>query len=103
MVGIELGFPSEEVELEVLRHETGIPHAAAQRLVRMAAAIRRVEASGLREVASTRTLVTAGRLMAAGVDARAAAWGALGAPLTDDPQMSEGLRVLIDSYMGAAE
>ena len=41
--------------------------------------------------------------MAAGVDARSAAWGALGAPLTDDPQMSEGLRVLIDSYMGAAE
>lgn len=103
MVGIELGFPSEEVELEVLRHETGIPHARAQRLVRMAAAIRRIEASGLREVASTRTLVTAGRLMAAGVDARSAAWGALGAPLTDDPQMSEGLRVLIDSYMGAAE
>jgi nitric oxide reductase NorQ protein len=103
MVGIELGFPSEDVELEVLRHETCIPHAAAQSLVRMAAAIRRVETSGLREVASTRTLVTAGRLMDAGVDMRSAAWAALGAPLTDDPQMSEGLRVLIDSYLGAAE
>jgi len=103
MVGIELGFPSEDVELQVVQHETGIGHAVAHCLVRLAAAIRRVEAAGLREVASTRTLVTAGRLMAAGVDAPSAAWAALGAPLTDDPQMSEELRVLIDTYISAAE
>jgi nitric oxide reductase NorQ protein len=102
MVGIELNFPSEEVELKVVVHETGLGTDQARRLVRLAAAIRRVESGGLREVASTRTLVTAGRLMAAGVDAQSAAWAALGVPLADDPHISQGLRTMIENYIPIA-
>ncbi|WP_428338940.1 CbbQ/NirQ/NorQ/GpvN family protein [Mycobacterium sp.] len=99
MVGIELTFPSPEVELQVPIHESGLDADRALELVRLAAAIRRVESGGLREVASPRTLITAGQLMASGVDARSAVWAALAVPLTDDRQVAEGLRAMIDNYI----
>ena len=99
MIGIELTFPTPELELEVLMHEAGLDRGHATELVHLAAAIRRAEASGLREVASTRTLISAGQLMAAGIGGRDAVWSALGVPLTDDPQVSAGLRTLVDHYV----
>lgn len=99
MVGIELSFPTPDVELAVVMHEAGLDSGRATELVHLAAAIRRAESSGLREVASTRTLVSAGQLMAAGISGRDAVWSALGVPLTDDPQVSAGLRVLVDHYV----
>lgn len=98
MVAIELDFPSEETELGVLRHETAIDDGTARVLVRIAAALRRSN-FGLREVASTRTLVTAGKLIAAGIPVRSALWAAVGAPLSDDRGVAEGLKTLIDSYV----
>jgi nitric oxide reductase NorQ protein len=99
MVGIELTFPTPDVELKVLMHEAGLDIGPATELVHLAAAIRRVDSTGLREVASTRTLITAGLLMAAGIGGGDAVWSALGVPLTDDPQVSAGLRTLVDHYI----
>jgi nitric oxide reductase NorQ protein len=103
MVGIELDFPSQAVEIEVLRHEAGLDAEGAAELVRLATALRRVEDPGLREVASPRTLITAGRLMASGIDKRSAVWAAVGVPLTDDPQVAAGLRSMIDNYISSGE
>jgi nitric oxide reductase NorQ protein len=99
MIGIELGFPPADVEEKVIVHETGVGQENAARLVRLAHAIRRVQAPGLREVASTRVLIAAGRLMAAGLTAREAGQAAIVGPLTDDPLVSEGLLELIDAYL----
>ena len=98
MVGIELTFPAPEIEEAVVAHEARIDAADAARLVQIGQAIRRVQTSALREVASTRVLVAAGRLMAAGLPAREAARAAIAGPLTDDPAVSAGLVQLIDAY-----
>lgn len=99
MIAIELGFPPQDVEEKVVVHETGAGQETAARLVRFAHAIRRAQAPGLREAASTRVLIAAGRLMAAGLPARDAARAAITGPLTDDPLMAEGLAEMIDAYL----
>ena len=53
-------------------------------LVQLGQAIRRLETGGLREVASTRVLIAAGRLIAEGLSPRDAARAAIAGPLTDD-------------------
>ncbi|HUO48009.1 MAG TPA: CbbQ/NirQ/NorQ C-terminal domain-containing protein, partial [Acidimicrobiales bacterium] len=102
MVAIELDFPPADVEEKVLSHEAGVDPATAAQLVRLAAAIRQLEAAGLREVASTRVLVAAGRLVTEGLGLREAARAAVAGPLTDDPLLTVGLYELIDAYVAPA-
>jgi nitric oxide reductase NorQ protein len=99
MIAIELGFPPADVEEKVIAHETGVGQETAARLVRLAHAIRRAQAPGLREVASTRLLIAAGRLMAAGLTARDAGRAAIVSPITDDPLVTVGLMEMIDAYL----
>jgi nitric oxide reductase NorQ protein len=67
--------------------------------VRLGQAIRRLETTGLREVASTRVLIAAGRLVAEGLSARDAARAAVAGPLTDDTAVTSGLFEMIDAYL----
>jgi nitric oxide reductase NorQ protein len=99
MVAIELDFPPPDVEEKVVTHEAGIDPERAARLVELGQAIRRVQHAGLREVASTRVLVAAGQLLAAGLPLRTAARAAVAGPLTDDPVVLAGLHELIDTYL----
>jgi nitric oxide reductase NorQ protein len=99
MVAIELDFPPPEVEERILVHEAGVEPATAAALVELGQAIRRVESSGLREVASTRVLIAAGQLVASGLDLRTAARAAVVGPLTDDPRITTGLFELVDAYL----
>jgi nitric oxide reductase NorQ protein len=99
MVAIELDFPPADVEEKILLHEAGIDQPTAASLVQLGQAIRRLEASGLREVASTRVLVAAGRLVAAGLSARDACRAAVAGPLTDEPLITAGLLEMIDTYL----
>jgi len=99
MVAIELDFPPVDVEEKVVAHEAGVDHEMAQRLVRLGQAIRRLEGAALREVASTRVLVAAGRLVGEGLPVRDAARGAIAGALTDDPVVSAGLVEMIDAYL----
>ena len=100
MVAIELGFPPIEVEEKIVAHEARVDHETASRLVQVGRAIRRLESAGLREVASTRVLVAAGQLVAAGLGIVDAARAAVAGPLTDDPRLTAGLFELIDAYLG---
>ncbi len=100
MVAIEFGFPTSEIEEGIVSHEAGIDRAVAVDLVRFGQAIRRLETAGLREVASTRVLISAGRLVAAGLSLPAAARAAIAGPLTDDASVRCGLYDLIDVYLG---
>jgi nitric oxide reductase NorQ protein len=99
MVAIEMDFPPSDVEEKIVSHEAGIDHDQAAQLVRLAGAIRRVEHAGLREVASTRVLIAAGRLVADGLPIGAAARAAVAGPLTDDPVVLAGLHELIANYL----
>lgn len=86
-VAIEFDYPAPALEQKIVRHETGLDDETAANLVQFAAMTRRLKGSGLDEGASTRLLVHAGKLMAAGVDAATACRGAIAEPLTDDPEM----------------
>jgi len=99
MVALEFGFPPPEVEEAIVAHEAGAPPADAARLVRFGQAIRRAETAGLREVASTRVLVAAGRLASEGLSLREAARIAIAGPLTDDATVMRGLVEMIDLYL----
>jgi nitric oxide reductase NorQ protein len=99
MVAIEFGFPAPEVEEKIVAHEAGISPGTAAQLVRFAQAIRRLETAGLREVASTRVLIAAGRLAAEGLSLREAARAAVAGPLTDDSIVMSGLVKMIDVYL----
>ena len=99
MIAIEFDFPPADVEEKILSHEAGIDQETAARLVRLGHAIRRAQAPGLREVASTRVLIAAGQLVAAGLPVRDAARAAIAGPLTDDPLITEGLIEMIDAYL----
>jgi nitric oxide reductase NorQ protein len=101
MVAIELDFPPADVEEKIVLHESGVDTQAAAQLVRLGGAIRRLETSGLREVASTRVLVAAARLVTAGLTLRDAARAAVAGPLTDEPLVSAGLFEMIDAYLPA--
>lgn len=100
MVAIELDFPPADVEEKIVAHEAGIDHEVAAQLVHLGQAIRRLENAGLREVASTRVLIAAGRLVAAGLSTREAARAGVAGPLTDDPSVTLGLFEMIDAYLG---
>jgi nitric oxide reductase NorQ protein len=99
MVAIEFGFPPADVEEKIVAHEAGIDHDRAAQLVRLGQAIRRLETTGLREVASTRVLIAAGRLVAEGLSPREAARAAVAGPLTDDPTVMSGLVEMINAYL----
>ena len=103
MVAIELDFPPTDVEEKVVAHEAGVGHETAAPLVRLAHAIRQLDAAGLREVASTRVLIAAGRLVAEGLTLRDAARAAVAGPLTDDPVVTTGLFEMIDAYLDGPE
>lgn len=99
MVAIELDFPPVDVEEKVVAHEAGVDQETAAQLVRLGQAVRRLETAGLREVASTRVLIAAGRLVGEGLSIRTAARAAVAGPLTDDPLVTAGLHEMIDAYL----
>ncbi|MGE2712508.1 AAA family ATPase [Mycolicibacterium litorale] len=101
MVAIEFGFPAPELEESIVAHEAGVDNATAAALVRFGQAIRRLETGGLREVASTRVLIAAGRLAAEGLPMRDAALAAIAGPLSDDATVGRGLAEMIDVYLDA--
>ncbi len=101
MVAISMDFPDPSVEVRVLCQEAQVTEEQAGQLVALAVAIRRAGRQDLREVASTRALVSAARLMSAGVAPRVAAAAAITGPLSDEPAVRAGLQELIDSYLAA--
>lgn len=101
MVAIDFSFPTTEVEEEIVIREAAVARSVAAALVRFGQAVRRLEAGGLREVASTRVLIAAGRLVAEGLPMRDAALAAIAGPLTDDAVVRRGLAEMIDIYLAA--
>ena len=102
MVSIELDFPAPDLELQILREEAGIADAIAEDLVRLGQSVRRVRDAGLREAASTRTLIAAATLIDEGVSFRDAAIAAIAGPLTDDAELRDGLITMIEAHAPAA-
>ena len=97
LVAIQFAFPPEAIEIEIVSTEASIDRSTSAQLVALARAIRTLDASLLREVASTRLLVAAGKLVKAGLSARAAAQAAVVDALSDDPAVEQGLREILQA------
>ncbi|HEX9684099.1 MAG TPA: CbbQ/NirQ/NorQ/GpvN family protein [Acidimicrobiales bacterium] len=99
MVAIELSFPPPDVERSIVMREAGVDESTAAGLVQLGGAIRQLDGQGLKEVASTRTLIAAGSLMSEGLTIVEAAESAVAGPLTDDRRIHDGLVQMIRSYL----
>ena len=100
-LSLDFDYPLREVEQEIVEKETGADPETAARLVELGTMIRNLRDHGLEEGVSTRLLVYAARLMQEGVPARRAAEVTMARPLTDDADMQETLRELIDAVFEA--
>jgi nitric oxide reductase NorQ protein len=98
-VSIELDFHPADVETEVVAHEARVDLETAQVLVKVGEAIRHLEGSPLQEVASTRTLISAGELVAEGLNLRRAIQAAVVQTLSDDPDVVRALGELVDAFV----
>jgi len=96
-VAIELDFQPANIEIDVVAHEAGIDLETSKELVKIGGAIRKLDSSQLREVASTRLLIMAGGLIAGGLSFRNAVQSAIVEVLSDDHDIIRALGELVDS------
>ncbi len=99
-VSICFDYPSPEQETEIVAHESGCSEEEAATLVRIGQASRNLRGHGLTEGASTRLLVYAGSLIAAGMQMQTACRATLVESLTDDAEMTKALDELLHSVLG---
>lgn len=94
-VALRFGYPLPEAEAAIVAQESGIALDRAERLVRLATALRALKDHDLEEGASTRLLVYAATLMVAGYDPLQACRAALVEPLTDDEETAAALMEVV--------
>ena len=96
-VALEFDYPAPELERTIVASESGVDPALAEKLVKFAQMTRNLKGSGLEEGASTRLLVHAGKLIAAGVEPVVACRSAIVQAITDDAEMLAAIRELSSS------
>lgn len=99
-VAMRFDYPSAEQETQIVATEAGIDERLAGQLVRLSNAIRRLENHDLEEVASTRLLIFAARLIKAGVPVQQACMACLAEPLSDDLQTVHALMDVVNVHFG---
>jgi len=98
-VGINFDFPTPEVEKKILMNEVpGLSADIAAKLVATGGKARGLKDHGLDEVTSTRALVYAGNLIAAGLEPITACRAAMVNPMTDDIELSAALTEIINAH-----
>ncbi|QLF94997.1 CbbQ/NirQ/NorQ/GpvN family protein [Pseudomonas sp. ABC1] len=99
-VALRFDYPDAEHEWPIVAREAGVSEALARQLVGLGQDVRRLEQHDLQEVASTRLLIYAARLIGAGMDVRSACLACLAEPLSDDVQTVAALMELVDVHFG---
>ena len=102
-VTLAMKYLPPEREAGVIMAEAGIPMATAQRLVGCAVAIRTADEAFHFEPPSTRVLVTAAHLIAAGATELDAADACILAPLSTDGAVTDGLREVAAASLAAID
>ncbi|WP_298701871.1 CbbQ/NirQ/NorQ/GpvN family protein [uncultured Variovorax sp.] len=97
---IDFDFPEAGVEVSVVEHESEVSRDLAAKLVAVAAQSRALRGRGLEEGMSTRMLVHAGGLIAAGISVHEACTVAMVAPLTDDREIQSALNGFVEAQFG---
>ncbi len=90
-VSLTFDFPQAAQEAAIICQETGIAVAQAERLVKLAKALRSLQAQDLEEAASTRLLIYAATLIQAGLTPQLACQVAIVDSLTDEAETAAAL------------
>lgn len=90
-VSVAFGYPSADVEFEIIKVETGVDDNIAKLLVSYASKIRSISELELVETISTRLLINAAKLINNKLDCRLACNIAIIQPLTDDSVVQKNL------------
>jgi MoxR-like ATPase len=98
-VSLDLDYLPEQDEASVVAAETGVAFEVAQQLAHVATSLRQAAREGTHEPPSTRTLVTAARLVVHGLEPRAAIHAAILEPLFSGNAVDTGLRELIAALL----
>ena len=99
-VALRFGYPSPELEQEIVIGETGIDAMTAKRLVSLGNALRALKDHDLEEAASTRLLVYAATLIHGGYDPVEACRASLVESLTDDEETADALMEVVSATYG---
>ena len=102
-VTLAMRYLPPETEAEVIVAEAGIPIATARRLVGCAVAIRTADEAFHFEPPSTRVLVTAAHMIAAGATELDAADACILAPLSTDGAVADGLLEVAAASLATAD
>ena len=93
---LTFAYPSEENEITVVVKESGVNTADGKKIVKIGNKIRQLTEIALLESVSTRLLVVAGKLIAAGFPPRLACLSAIAEPLSDDEDALAAMRQVIE-------
>ncbi|HEX2944165.1 MAG TPA: CbbQ/NirQ/NorQ/GpvN family protein [Rhodopila sp.] len=99
-VAMEFDFPPEDAELRIVAAESLLSPLQCRPLVMLANKLRALKGVDLEEGCSTRLLVYAATLIAAGMKLDEAVAAAIIEPLTDDPEVKRGLLDLAAVTLG---
>jgi len=94
-ISLAFDFPSPALEAEIVVAETRIDLGRAKQLVMLAQALRRTADHDLEEAPGTRLIVDAAKLMVSGCRAQTACRVAIIECLSDDPEISRALMVVV--------
>jgi nitric oxide reductase NorQ protein len=97
-MALSFEYPERATETRVVAHEAGVDEDVASRLVRVAHRVRKLKNHGLEEGVSTRLLIYAGRLMAAGLSAEAACRSTIVEPLSDDADLQRSMAEVVRDF-----
>ncbi len=98
-IAINFDFPPEEVERKILVKEVpGTKPEIAQKLVAIGRKARLLKDHGLEESTSTRALVYAASMMAAGLDPATSCQVAMVNPITDDVELADALMEIVQAH-----
>jgi nitric oxide reductase NorQ protein len=95
-VNMTMNYLPFDKEVVLLQELTGLAKDQAKNLCQVALKIRQMGQYNLKETLSTRLLVNAGHLIKDGMNPRLACHGAIAETLTDDHEIAQALKDLID-------
>lgn len=97
-VSLDFDFPPAELERLVVAREAAIEPELASALVAIAGKVRNLTDRGLDEGVSTRLVIYAGKLVAAGAQPRTACEAAFTRTLTDDPDLRRSIAEIVADF-----
>lgn len=99
-IALEFDFPDPEAEVEIVAAESGLAPERIKPLVMLANRLRALKGQDLEEGVSTRLLVYCASLIASGLRHEEAIRSALIEPLSDDPDIKDGLMEVVAAVIG---